>query len=289
MRRLFQVMIFAMVVSACGDEAAVPSADEQASTTQGTKSGSLSPDIRNSPEAVQTPEVVGDVGIRLLARGGKLPKCNGDIEGVTYYVADDDRFMSCLAAEWKVIDLRGSDGEAGKDGVNGAKGEKGEKGEKGDTGSAGAVGATGSQGVAGVDGVSAHTLKLVSGATTIGDVYSIDKSTNDYWVVSGDMRLEIDRADGTFPYAYLVFSGLGCTGTSRMVITNGYFANVYVKGSTGIVVKATGANLGSFTYASRMPQSTNCQDVSSSVSTSWAYSTPTLGFTYPVVSPEIQN
>lgn len=184
---------------------------------------------------------------------------------------------------------QGEQGETGAQGIQGVAGADGIDGAAGADGAQGVAGADGAAGAAGADGTDAQTLRLVSGSTYIGDVYSLDKTTNDYWTVRGAMRMEIDRTDGTFPYAFLVFSGAGCTGTSRLMIPNGYFANTYVKGSTGIVVQATGANLGSFSYASRMAQSTNCVDTSGSVSISWAYTMPTLAFTYPVVSPEIEN
>lgn len=316
MKKSTVAIVLASILTACGEQPQAASvASKEANQT------SIAAPVTAEPTAPSADQG----GIKLLAKGLSLPACAKTLEGTTYYVAAEDNFQACSAGAWSIVDLHGKDGKDGQngkdgqgglsgkdgqDGVAGVKGERGEQGQTGENGSqgvagdqgaqgiqgsqgtagvAGATGAQGAQGVQGVAGAAAQTLRLISGAEFVGDVYSIDKSSGDFWTVNGALRMEISRTAGTFPKAYLVFSGLNCTGTARIVLLNGYFANVYLRGDNSTVVKADGANLGAFNYLSRMPQSTNCQNATGSTTVAWAYSTPTLPFTYPVASPEIEN
>lgn len=184
----------------------------------------------------------------------------------------------------------------------GEKGEKGEKGDKGDNGSGGKSGVDGAKGVDGTNGVAgatgatgpagtaAHKLTLVDmNDSEIGDVYYLNAATSKYSAANGSFRFEIDQTDGTFGYAYLVFSGLNCTGTKRMVLVNGAFANTYVDGRDGSLIKAKGLNLGTFNFLSRVATATNCANVTSSTLVSFDVEVPTLPFSYPPGRVYIRN
>ena len=152
------------------------------------------------------------------------------------------------------------------------KGEKGDKGDKGEQGIAGQDGLDGTNGIDGIngtngvdgaDGEDAHALVLINMAgDEIGQVYWLNASNGDYWVVTDDgARLEVDQTEGWFPNAYLLYAGPNCTGERRVAITNGVFANVFIDGRDNTtLVKAIGPNLGSFTYQSRVPFSNSCQN-----------------------------
>lgn len=209
---------------------------------------------------------------------------------------------------------KGEQGAAGEKGERGEKGEKGDKGDTGETGAQGAIGATGAQGIQGqtgsqgtpgingtdgedgangqdgTDGEDAHKLTLIDMSdNVIGQVYYLSPTTNDFWVVSGASRMEIDQTEGTFPNAYLVFSGADCTGTKRLVITNGTWANTFVDARNTTLVQATGKNLGTFNYASRVAQTSSCANTSGSTLVSYATQVPSLPFTYPVGRVYIAN
>ena len=173
----------------------------------------------------------------------------------------------------------GKDGEDGEDGINGTNGTDG------------ADGIDGNDGADGEDGIDAHTLELVDmNGNSVGHVYYLDGSTNDYWVAGANkMRFEIDSTDGTFPYAYLLYSGLNCTGTKRMLIPNGKFANVYLDARDNTLVKAVGANLGNFNYQSRVTQSNSCSNSTGTALVSYETEVPTLPFAYPLGRVYIAN
>lgn len=191
----------------------------------------------------------------------------------------------------------GVDGKNGKDGVNGTTGSQGVAGSAGAQGTAGATGATGVQGIAGttgaqgIQGPSGAALKLIDGSgAEVGDVFWVNDSSGDYWIVNGLMRFQISRTAGTFPLGYLFFAGANCTGEMRATLVNGQFGNVMQNGLTTHPVRMTGKDKGAFTYASRSMATTNCQNTASSINQSWAVdSSPTLPFTYPVSGPEIDN
>lgn len=193
----------------------------------------------------------------------------------------------------------GSRGEPGQDGHDGIDGAAGVAGAVGATGAVGAIGATGANGApgaagaAGAAGIAGHdalTLKLIDASSAeIGQVLWVEDSTGDFWVVNGTMRLEVARSDGRFPLAYLFYAGPNCTGAVRGMSANGQFANVTENGVTGQPIRMIGRNKGVFAYQSRIFASTSCANVTSTINVSWDVVTPTLAFTYPVSSPEIDN
>lgn len=175
-------------------------------------------------------------------------------------------------------------------GEKGDKGEKGEKGDKGDKGT-GETGTQGVQGTAGTNGTSAQVFDVYdqTGAK-FGELYSVNWTSNLYLVVNSvNDRFEVDQTNGTFPYAYIVYSGLNCTGTKRLLLQNGKFANVYLDGTDSTLVRMSGQNLGVFNYQSRVPAATSCQNASGSTTNSYAASTYTMSFTYPLGRLDIEN
>lgn len=181
-------------------------------------------------------------------------------------------------------------GPSGRDGIDGKDG----KSIKGDTGSAGkdavsTVGATGATGAAGQD---AQTIKLIDASNvTIGSIYGINTSTSEYWVINGTSRYEISRSDGTFRVGHIFYSGANCTGTKKIGIVNGQFANVVIEYTTGAILKAKGTQTNSWSYASRSMQGA-CSNTSGTVNRAFDYdtvATSSLGYTYPIQNPEMAN
>lgn len=184
-------------------------------------------------------------------------------------------------------------------GDKGDKGEKGEKGDKGETGSGkdgstGTKGTNGTNGVAGTNGTNGTSSQVFdvfdSSGIKFGELYGVNWSSNLYYVVdSANDRFEVDQTNGTFPYAYIVYSGLNCTGTKRLLLQNGKFANVYVDGTDSTLVRMAGQNLGAFNYQSRVPAGTSCQNASGSTTNSYASQTYAPSFTYPLGRLDIEN
>jgi hypothetical protein len=191
---------------------------------------------------------------------------------------------------------QGTQGEAGKAGETGAQGFAGQDGKDGNDGTDGLNGTQGVQGIAGSQGIpgepgeSSHKLILTDMANrNLGEVYYLNDFTGYYWVVRGNMRFEIEATGGTFPNAYLAFSGANCTGEKRVVIINGKFANVFVDGRNGTPVKASGANLGSFPFQSRVSGTNSCSNEVGSTLVSYIATVPVLAFPYPLGRVYIEN
>lgn len=164
----------------------------------------------------------------------KLPECNLNIENQLAYVKESAEFYSCDGEAWSKASIKGQDGKDGQDGVDGQDGQDG------------------AQGVAGNDGDDAFQMKLVSSlGDEIGNVVSIDSSTNRYWVVMADKtRIEVNR-NGTLSTTLFYFSGANCTGERRMARTNGMFANAQQDPASTKVFKTKGAYANNWAYASR--------------------------------------
>ena len=168
------------------------------------------------------------------------------------------------------------------------RGDRGEKGEKGDTGSIGTQGATGSQGAT---GASAHKSNVFDqNNVLIGELYGVNSTTNLYYVAnSNNDRFEIDQTWGTVPSAYILYSGLNCTGTKRLMLPNGKFANVYIDASSNTLVRMTGRDQGLFNYQSRIPAGNSCQNATNSALNSYVSSDYTATFVYPMGRLGVEN
>lgn len=277
-------IILSILLTACGAE---PVANQAAVGTGDTKPAQGEPGQDGAKGATGA---TGPQG----AKGDKGDKGIAGIDGANGTDGTDGKDGKNGAKG-----LAGSTGAAGTNGTDGLDGTDGIDGAHGATGSQGAVGATGAQGTAGVQGATGaqgiagtaggHDINVLDGSNAlIGQLWYVT-SDEHLWVANGSMRFEIASPAGTFPNAYLVFSGASCTGTARLVLLNGLFANVFVDARDGSLIGATGHNLGAFTYQSRVPQGNSCQNTSGSVTLSYATSVPALGFTYPIANPQMDN
>jgi hypothetical protein len=178
----------------------------------------------------------------------------------------------------------GVDGQDGKDGVDGATGQAGAQG---------VAGAAGAPGADGEDGVGLPSFQVVDGAgVVVGNLVWVNPANSDYWVQKGDLRMQFSRVIGHFPLAYTFCSAADCTGTCKLAITNGFFANTFLIYETGIPVRATGrAQAASFAYASRRMGSscTNTPGSTTGLFDMAPLSTGDLGFAYPIVGAEALN
>ena len=190
---------------------------------------------------------------------------------------------------------KGDKGDPGKDGV-GVAGADGKDGAAGAVGASGATGASGAAGSAGSNGADALFDVVDGSGTWIGKLAWVDPASSNYYVNRGNMRLQFARDIGRLPNAYMFCTAAGCTGTCRLAITNGVYANVfevYIDGvQQGAILQATGTRQAAgFAYASRRTGG-SCTNTSGSVAGSYAYTEVTpaaLGFTYPVSNAEISN
>lgn len=196
-----------------------------------------------------------------------------------------------LASESPVTVQNGSKGERGE------KGEKGDRGEKGETGAAtagidgskGSDGSDGQDGSDGTDGVDAQQLELLDeNGVFIGFYKNLDVTTNDYWAVDGTTRYQI-KSNGYFNNAYIVYTGLNCTGEKRLMFNNGIFGNVFMDARDNSIIKAIGSNVKNFAYQSRVPAGNACQNTAGVAPNSFASEDHALNFTYPTTRLFIKN
>lgn len=223
--------------------------------------------------------------------------CTDDNDKQLVWVVDTAEMLTCDAHKWAVIDLKGKDGSQGRDGKDGVQGQAGTAGINGVDGIAGQDGVNGQQGISGVNGINgtngtdaANINVLNPDGSILGSLIDIYVSNNEYYVLTPTgLRLQYEQSTGVLRNVYLVFSGLNCTGTARIMIENGVFGNVFVDGrDNATIYKTTGHNLGTFVYASRLPKSTTCQNASGSILRSHAYEQVTLS-NYPLTNTEIDN
>lgn len=214
-----------------------------------------------------------------------VPDCTDDNAKQLVYVVETAEMLSCEKRTWVAIDIKGKDG---KDGLDGQQGIAGRDGVDGVDGQDGVAGTNGTNGTNGVDAANINVLN--PDGSILGALININYSTNEYYVLATNgLRYQFDPTSGHFPNAYRVFSGANCTGTSRIVITNGQFGNVFVDGTNDTVTyKTTSQNLGTWNYASRIPGATNCQNTSGSALRTYTYEQTTLP-RYPLTNTEIQN
>jgi hypothetical protein len=169
-------------------------------------------------------------------------------------------------------------------GVDGAAGQAGRDGVDGQNGQNGADGSPGTPG----EGFPTFQVLDAAGAE-IGSLVWVNPANSDYWVISGDMRLQFARTTGHFPNAYMFCSLPACAGTCKVAITNGVFGNVFEVYDTGALVQATGrAQAATFSYQSRRMGS-SCTNSTGSTSGLYDFTTPTLDFAYPVNAAEVLN
>lgn len=175
-------------------------------------------------------------------------------------------------------------GVAGADGQDGLAGQAGEDGQDG---------AQGPQGLPGTPGESAAGFQVVDNTSAVvGTLVWVNPANSDYHVVKDDLRMQFARTVGHFPYAYTFCTAVGCTGTCKLAITNGVFANVFEIYETATPVRATGrADSANFAYASRRMGSscTNQGGTTSGLYEMEVLTAGTLGFTYPIAGAELLN
>jgi hypothetical protein len=223
-----------------------------------------------------------------------VPSCNDDNAKQLVYVVETAEMLTCEKHNWVAIDLQGkpgADGKAGRDGKDGQDGQQGIAGRDGIDGLAGQDGSNGIDGVAGTNGVDAANINVLNpDGSVLGSLIDIYVVNNEYYVLTPTgLRLQYEHSTGALRNVYLVFSGLNCAGTARIMIENGVFGNVFVDGrDNATIYKTTGHNLGTFAYQSRIPKATTCQNASGSILRSHAYEQVTLS-NYPLTNTEIEN
>jgi hypothetical protein len=194
MIKLFALLTITGLAS-CSSEGNNP---QVTATPQGSPSSETTPTPTYRPISQQTaapdygadtPEIT-EVGSKAVARAEegsfliqapvwRLPRCDRDLAGITFYSVDDNTLYYCTGETWKDQSIKGEngkDGERGLAGERGAAGERGPIGERGlaglgcqvdnkgvvscasgsyqiPAGPAGATGATGLKGDQGVQGV----------------------------------------------------------------------------------------------------------------------------------------
>lgn len=226
--------------------------------------------------------------------------CTDEHDKQLVYVVETAEMLTCDKRTWVAIDLKGKAGRDGKDGQDGQQGiagrdgvdgVAGQDGVDGQDGQQGIQGIQGQQGIAGTNGIDAANINVINpDGSILGALININYSTNEYYILATNgLRYQFDPTSGHFPNAYRVFSGANCTGTSRIVITNGQFGNVFVDGTNDTVTyKTTSQNLGTWNYASRIPGATNCQNTAGSALRTYTYEQTTLP-RYPLTNTEIDN
>lgn len=261
-----KLLFTAIIIIACGRE---PAAQETVLSRQAN--------------SVETSEYALKVDNRR-----DVPACGADNHKQLVWVVETAEMLTCESSIWVAIDLRGKDGLQGKQGEQGIAGRDGIDGAAGQDGS---NGIDGQDGLAGTDGTDAANINVLNpDGSILGSLVSVNYSTNEYYVVTDDnLRLQYEHTTGTLKNVYLLFSGLNCTGEMRVMIENGVFGNVFIDGRDNTTTyHATGRNLGTFNYLSRVPKANSCQNTSGDALRSHAAEIITLGY-YPVLGTEIQN
>lgn len=232
-----------------------------------------------------------------------VPYCGDDNDKQLVWVVETTEMLSCEKRIWVAIDLKGKDGldgkngSDGKDGLDGKDGQNGIDGVNGINGVNGQDGQQGLQGIQGIagtngaNGIDAANINVLNpDGSILGSLIDIYVLNNEYYVLTPNgLRLQYDQGTGALHNVYMLFSGANCTGTSRILIENGVFGNVFVDGRNNTTIyKTTGKNLGTFVYQSRIPKSNGCQNTGGSVAKTYAYEQVTL-LNYPLTNTELDN
>jgi hypothetical protein len=160
---------------------------------------------------------------------------------------------------------------------NGLVGQSGVDGQDGQNGAAGAAGTPG-------EGFPTFRVLDALGAE-IGSLVWVNPANSDYFVASGDRRMQFSRVAGHFPNAYMFCSLPACAGTCKVGIVNGVWANMFEISDNGHIIQATGrAQPATFNYQSRR-MGANCTNTSGSTTGLFDYTeSPALGFQYPITA-----
>lgn len=273
------ILALGIIIAACGTQApadqttalVAQKAATQETTTAPTAPAAGAPAIIQQADVAPGPECKAG-GVRFMSWTDYAPDTSKD-GTPTFTPGIDQGFASRVVCA-------GADGQDGKDGV-------GLPGKDGSDGAQGVAGADGAPGTDGEDAAALPGFQVVDGVgAVVGALAWVNPANSDYWVVKGDMRLQFSRTVGHFPYAYTFCSAADCTGTCKLAITNGVWANVFEIYETGAAVRATGrAQAASFAYASRRMGS-SCANTPGSTTGLYDMAAPILGFAYPIVGAE---
>lgn len=226
----------------------------------------------------------------------ELATCNIANQGSLSYVESERTFKVCNSGDWISISIdlpRGASGNAGPpgasgrigtQGIQGPRGPVGEAGNAGAQGALGPVGLAGPAGTTGLDGANAvNPSVILLDGTAIGKL--IYQYSNLYWQILMDdgARIEVSQSSGHLrSNNYFLWSGINCTGIRRVTLANGYFGNVIEDPlNTGEFYRATGGNLGVFSYQSRIVSGA-CSNQTGTANASWATESYEFGVAYPL-------